>query len=83
MMGVPDRADLTAPTTLVIELLTWLTLRPRSYRETMEAWRTSCPRMPVWEDALQNALVAVAPDEGCELVVTLTEKGRDFLDHVR
>jgi hypothetical protein len=74
-------ADLAAPTPLVLELLNWLTVRPRSYGETMEAWRTSCPRMPVWEDALQNDFVAVAPDAGGTLSVSLTAKGRDFLDH--
>ncbi len=82
-MGMPDRADLTAPTTLVVELLSWLAVGPRTYSETMEAWRTSCPRMPVWEDALGNALVAVTSDDGGKLAVTLTEKGRDFLDQVR
>jgi hypothetical protein len=82
-MNASDRADLTAPTPLVLELLRWLAIRPRSYSETMEAWRTSCPRMPVWEDALGNALVAVASDDEGALAVRLTEKGHDFLGRVR
>jgi hypothetical protein len=36
---------------LVFELLLWLAKRERSYEEVMDAWRTSCPRLPVWEDA--------------------------------
>jgi hypothetical protein len=75
---------LTAPRALVLELLTWLAARPRSYGETMEAWRTSCPRMPVWEDATTNGLViVVASDDGNrELAVCLTAEGQAFLkDH--
>jgi hypothetical protein len=35
--------------TLIRELLEWLGPSPRPYAETLEAWRTSCPRLPVWE----------------------------------
>ena len=44
---------------LVVDLLEWVTGRERTYQETMEAWRTSCPRLPVWEDATERGLVAV------------------------
>jgi hypothetical protein len=72
---------LTAPLALVLELLSWVAARPRSYGETMEAWRTSCPRMPVWEDATANGLVTVAPTDGGtrEHLVRLTAEGRAFL----
>jgi hypothetical protein len=46
--GQSFAAQLTAPVALVMELLLWVAARPRTYGETMEAWRTSCPRMPVW-----------------------------------
>lgn len=36
---------------LLIEMLQWIAARPRTYQETMEAWRSSCPRHPVWKDA--------------------------------
>jgi hypothetical protein len=36
---------------LVLDLLEWLGKQDRTYEETMEAWRTSCPKLPVWEDA--------------------------------
>jgi len=48
------------PSALTVQLLTWVAARPRTYEETMEAWRTSCPRMPIWEDAVSDGLVALA-----------------------
>ncbi len=73
---------ITAPLALVLELLSWVAARPRSYGETMEAWRTSCPRMPVWEDATANGLVTVVPGEGGmrDNAVCLTAEGRSFLE---
>ena len=57
-------------------------VRPRSYGETMEAWRTSCPRLPVWEDATMNGLVKVVWGDGGmrEAAVCLTLEGRAFLE---
>ena len=46
----------TAPTR---QLLAWILERPRTYAETIEAWRSSCPRLTVWEDALADGLVRV------------------------
>lgn len=43
---------------LILDLLEWLAARDRSYEEVMEAWRTSCPRLPVWEEANDRGLVA-------------------------
>lgn len=45
-----------APT---LQLLEWLAERPRTYAETIDAWRSSCPRLTVWEDALAGGLVRV------------------------
>jgi hypothetical protein len=36
---------------LILDLLERLAQRDSSYEEVMEAWRTSCPRLPVWKDA--------------------------------
>lgn len=36
---------------LILDLLEWVGRKERTYQETMDAWRTSCPRLPVWEDA--------------------------------
>jgi hypothetical protein len=57
--------------------------RPRTYSETMEAWRTSCPRMPVWEDAIDGELIKVVSAHGLEMsesAVMLTPLGRAVLD---
>jgi hypothetical protein len=49
------------------ELLTWVAERPRSYRDTMDAWASHCPRLTVWEDALAAGLVQV---DGRDVQVT-------------
>jgi hypothetical protein len=78
----PTAAPLTAPLPMVLELLAWVAARPRTYGETMEAWRTSCPRMPVWEDATTHGLVAIESSGAGtrEQAVCLTAEGRAFLD---
>jgi hypothetical protein len=66
--------------TLTMELLAWVAARPRTYEETMEAWRTSCPRSPVWEDATTDGLLEVIPGAGIGSgVVRLTPSGRALL----
>ncbi|MBL8805374.1 MAG: hypothetical protein JNN22_00905 [Rhodospirillales bacterium] len=49
---------------LVLDFVAWLGERPRDYPETMAAWRTSCPRLPVWEEAVERGFVerSLAPD---------------------
>jgi hypothetical protein len=42
---------------LILDLLEFLATRDRSYNEVIDAWRTSCPRLPVWEDANDRGLV--------------------------
>jgi hypothetical protein len=67
---------------MMTELLVWVAFRPRTYDEAMEAWRTSCPRMPVWDEALLGGLVEVAGDASTGLhgaPVRLTAKGEAFL----
>lgn len=43
---------------LVLDLLEWIGPRTRPYREVIEAWRTSCPRLTVWEDANARGYIA-------------------------
>jgi hypothetical protein len=65
---------------LTIQLLTWLAESPRSYGEAMEAWRTHCPRMPIWEDALRDGLIRLEPGASMrEKRVSLTLKGAALL----
>ena len=70
-------SDIRTP--LTADLLTWLEAAPRSYAEVMEVWRTSCPRLTIWEDALDAGLVAHFREPGKPATVGVTEKGREFL----
>ena len=63
---------------LILDLLDWLEWKERTYPETMDAWRTSCPRLPVWEDANQQGLVETAAVNG-HLVVRVTTAGLSLL----
>ena len=63
---------------LTLSFLSWVAERPRSYGDAMEAWRSSCPRLTIWEDALDAELVAV--ERGGERRVSLTQLGRAVLD---
>lgn len=68
-MDATQASTLSAPT---VQLLEWLAERPRSYAETIEAWRSSCPRLTVWEDALSDGLVRV---EGRSVALTAVGRG--------
>jgi hypothetical protein len=68
---------------LTLDFLAWVAARPRSYAEAMEAWRTSCPRFTIWEDALADDLIRLEEGHGTTMdqtVVTLTQRGRAVLD---
>lgn len=67
---------------LILDLLEWLAKRDRSYREVMDAWRTSCPKLPVWEDANDRQLIARENKNGLE-IIRLTPSGRAFLQQRR
>jgi hypothetical protein len=69
---------ITAVEPLILDLLEWLGGGEKSYDEVMGAWRTSCPRLPVWEDANDRGLVATE-DAGGRLIVRITPAGRAFL----
>lgn len=64
---------------LITDFLAWLDREPRSYADVMETWRTSCPRLTVWEDAIDRGLVARQHQGGTTNVV-LTPAGRARLD---
>ena len=63
---------------LIIDLLEWLTKRERTHEEVMEAWRTSCPKLPVWEEANDRGLV-ITEDVNGRCVVRITSSGRALL----
>lgn len=64
---------------LICDMLSWIAKEERSYVEVMEAWRTSCPRLPVWEDANERGLVTRRVSGGVA-TVAVTAAGRAFLD---
>jgi hypothetical protein len=68
---------------LTLQLLAWLAERPRSYGETMDAWRTTCPRLTIWEDAVSDGFVAVDGSGPMRQArVTVTEAGQALLGAV-
>jgi hypothetical protein len=64
---------------LLLDLLEWIATETRSYAEIMEAWRTSCPRLPVWEEAIDRGFVQRTVIDGGSVNIVLTEAGRRFL----
>jgi hypothetical protein len=66
-----------SPSLIMIQFLSWVADRPRSYAETMDAWRTSCPRLSVWEDAVIADLVRLEGEGGA--AVKLTDRGAAVL----
>ena len=65
-------------TPLICDLLEWLDRQPRTHAEVIEGWRTSCPRLPVWEEATERGFVARKGPR-----VEVTSRGRSFLAEER
>jgi D-3-phosphoglycerate dehydrogenase / 2-oxoglutarate reductase len=63
----PYEATISA---LILDLLEWIGPRERPYVEVMSAWRTSCPRLPVWEEANERGFIELR--HGSELGTTVT-----------
>ena len=68
---------------LILDLLEWIGPEARPYAEVMDAWRTSCPRLPVWEDANERGFIERHNEEGVGAFVSVTALGRDYLDQHR
>lgn len=64
---------------LVMDLVAFVAAEPRPYEEVIDAWRTSCPRLTVWEDAIDRGLIARFRGEDRTLIVQATNAGRRFL----
>jgi hypothetical protein len=63
--------------TLTLQMLQWIAQGTHSYAEVLDVWKSSCPRLTIWEDACADGLIDAAP--GMSGVVSLTEKGRGLL----
>jgi hypothetical protein len=67
---------------LIVDMLLWLSDRERTYQDVIDVWRTSCPRLPVWEEAKDRGFVAGEDCGGRELV-RITPAGSAFLQQQR
>jgi len=65
-------------TALTIDFLAWLA-EPRDYADVMDAWRTSCPRLTVWEDAIDAGLITRVHTQGQPVRIQLTSQGQALL----
>ncbi len=70
-------AELADP--LVLDFVEWIAREPRLYAEVVGTWKTSCPRLTIWEDAADRGYVARETVDGLGLVVTVTEAGEKLL----
>jgi len=74
-----ERAVTEATQALVLDLVEWVADQPRTYAETMVAWRTSCPGLTIWEDAIDQGFIVREHQEGTGPMVTVTPLGRKLL----
>jgi D-3-phosphoglycerate dehydrogenase len=63
---------------LILDLLRYVSERERTYEEALDAWRTSCPRLPVWEEASERGFVE-SERAGGRRIVRLTAAGEKKL----
>jgi hypothetical protein len=78
----PGRKETTVTTTvdaLILDLLDWIGPNARPYAEVIEAWRTSCPRLPVWEEATERGFIERDHSQDRGAVVSVSALGREFL----
>jgi hypothetical protein len=73
MSSTPESLD-----ALILDLLESIAPKPKPYLEVMSAWRTSCPRLPVWEEATERGFIERQNAQGGP-VVCVTPAGRAFL----
>jgi hypothetical protein len=64
---------------LVLDFVEWIAREPRFYSEVIATWRTSCPRLTIWEDAVDRGYVTRETVEGVGLIVTVTADGEKLL----
>ncbi len=69
-----------AVSALTQQFLSWVAHSPRTYGDAMDAWRTTCPRLTVWEDAVSDGLVRLEHGGAMRAArVVLTPRGRAAL----
>ena len=65
--------------TLILDLLEWMGLKPRPYAEVLDAWRTACPSLPIWEDANDRGFIMRHRAPGGGELVSLSAAGAEHL----
>ena len=68
---------------LILDLLEWIGPDSRPYLEVIDAWRTSCPRLPVWEEANERGLLEQRFEPGRGTNVAVSALGRELLRTAR
>jgi len=68
---------------LLLDLLEWLGAGARPYTEVLDAWRTSCPRLPVWEEANERGFIQRDYESGHGQVVSVSAAGVEYLRQFR
>jgi hypothetical protein len=71
---------------LTRDFLDWVASGPKTYAEAMEAWRTSCPRLTIWEDAVGDGLICLEHEPGMtmgETRVVITARGQRALGEAK
>ena len=71
------------PEPLILDLLEWIGPESRPYEEVMDAWRTSCPQLTVWEEANARGLIEHYHDPIGGNRVAVSARGREYLDERR
>lgn len=64
---------------LVLDFVEWVAREPRAYAEVIATWKTSCPRLTIWEDAADHGYVARETVPGVGLIIAVTADGEKLL----
>lgn len=75
---MPDTID-----ALILDLLEWIGPEPRPYADVIDAWRTSCPRLPVWEEAGVRGFVDQRHEAGRGTFLSVSARGWEYLRAAR
>ena len=76
-MKAHPMADTADP--LLLDFIEWIAREPRLYSEVIATWRTSCPRLTIWEDAVDGGYVAREAIAGFGVIVVVTDDGERLL----
>jgi hypothetical protein len=71
---MPDHSN-----ALVLDLVEWIAKEPRPYADVMDAWRTSCPRLTIFEDAIDRGFIESRREPGGGVIVVVTFAGTTLL----